>query len=293
VETVKGVPDGLGRMFDRVKLGGQAIASAASGPGKSGTEKAADVSQRVGSITVDVLGYETERRSLAKGLGVDPYTTNPVLAKKLDDMAWVAFSGRFGIQAAMSVVVPYSAVMGGATITNTAVYDTPPGDLINAARATFAETGAAEAEVAALMKNPQYSLSVLTSLARGVQRLKGVGGLASVVAFAAGARTQDDTRLAAAAANMLARHHESVGPLAAVAAPGPIVGRTAAGALVVPAPVDYVAWTERVARFADRDDLRAPARAAWLSGRMSAMARKEFETRGWKVDEAFTIAAER
>ena len=66
----------------------------------------ASITQRVGSITVDVLGYEKERRDLARSVGVDPYTTNPILAKKLTDMAWIAFSARFGIQTAMSVLVP-------------------------------------------------------------------------------------------------------------------------------------------------------------------------------------------
>jgi hypothetical protein len=123
-------------------------------PARAGEQKAADVSQRVGSITVDALGFEKERRDLAKSLGVDPYTSNPVLSKKLTDMAWVAFSGRFGIQAAMSVFVPGSSVMSVMTITNSSVYDTPPGDLINAARAIFAQTGASDAQVQALLKNP-------------------------------------------------------------------------------------------------------------------------------------------
>ena len=48
--------------------------------------------------------------------------------------------------------------------------------------------------------------------------------------------------------NILARYHESVARLASVSAPGPILGRTAAGAIVVPAALDYVAWTERIGR---------------------------------------------
>ncbi len=239
------------------------------------------------------LGYEKERRDLAKGLGVDPYTTNPVLAKKLDDMAWVAFSGRFGIQAATSAVMPYSMVMSAVTITNTTVYDTPAADLLNRAKATFVATGASDAAVTALMKNPQYSLSVLAALAQGCQRLQGVDGVASVVGFAAIARTQDETRGVTATVNMLARHHESAEPITRVSAPGPIVGRTARGKLVLPAPVDYVAWTERVARLAGREDLRAPTRSVWLSGRMSPHAARESRARGWAVDESFTIAAER
>jgi hypothetical protein len=293
VETITGFPDGVGRLFDRIELGSEKVYQAATAPDTSGREKVADVSKRVGGITVTALGYEKERRDLAKGLGVDPYTTNPVLAKKLDDMAWVAFSGRFGIQAAMSVLVPYSMAMSAVTITNTTIYDTPAGDLINRAQATFAATGASDAAVTALMKNPQYSLSVLTALAQGCQRLQGVNGLASVVGFAAIARTQDETRGVTAIVNMLARHHESMEPITLVSAPGPIIGRTAGGKLVLPAPVDYVAWTERVARLAGREDLKAPRRSAWLSGQMSLRAAKEFRARGWSVDESFSIAAER
>ncbi|HSE04788.1 MAG TPA: hypothetical protein VLK35_11600 [Methylomirabilota bacterium] len=293
VDTVTGIPDGVGRLFDRVKLGGTKVAEAASASDKGGGEKAADVSKRVGGISADALGYEKERRDLAKGLGVDPYTSNPVLAKKLDDMAWVAFSGRLGIQAAVSVFVPYSMAMSAVSITDSTVYDTPGADLINQAQAAFAATGASAVHVAALMNNGQYSLSVLTALARGLQRLKGVNGLASAVEFAAGAKTQDETRLVAAAVNMLARHHEGTERIAQVTAPGPIVGQTVGGTLVVPAPVDYAAWTERAGRFAQREDLKAAARNVWLSGRMSDRARKEFARRNWKVDESFTIAAER
>jgi len=293
VETMEGFPGGVTRLWDRIKLGSEKVAEAATAPGASGGQKVADVSERVGGITVTALGYEKERRDLAKGLGVDPYTTNPVLSKKLSDMAWVAFSGRFGIQTAMSVLVPYSMAMSAVTITNTTVYDTPQGDLINKAQAIFAETSASEAQVQALMKNKQYSLSVLTALAQGLQRLQGVNGLASIVDFAAAAKTQDETRFVAGSVNILARYHESVAPITVTMAPGPIIARTTNGTLVVPAAVDYVAWTERIGRMAQRDDLKTPDRTSWLSGQMSTRARKEFTARGWEVDESFSIAAER
>ena len=293
VQTIEGLPGGLTRLFDRIKLGEQSVVAAATAPSESTEQQASAVTQRVGSITVDTLGYEKERRRIAESVGVDPYTTNPVLAKKLTDMAWVAFSGRFVIQTAMAVFVPGSTVMSAVTITNSTVYDTPPGDLINNAQTIFAGTGASDAQVKALIKNPQYSLSVLTALAMGMQRLQGVNGLASVVDFAAVAKTQDEARFVAAAVNMMARYHERTQPIAAVMAPGPIIGRNARGGLVVPAPVDYVAWTERAARFAQRDDLKAPVRLAWVSGQFSPKGHKEFEKRGWSVFESFTIAAER
>jgi hypothetical protein len=61
----------------------------------------------------------------------------------------------------------------------------------------------------------------------------------------------------------------------------------------VTAPVDYVAWTARAGGFAAREDLKAQSRTVWLSGRMSLRAAKEFKARGWKVDESYSIAAER
>jgi hypothetical protein len=293
VETITGFPDGVARLFDRIKLGSERVYQAATAQGQSGGERAQEASKRVGMATITALGFEKERRDLAKSLGVDPYTTNPVLAEKLTDAAWVAFSGRMVIQTATSILVPYSMAMSAMTITNSSIYDTPAADLVNAATTIFSETGATDQQVQALVQNPQYSLSVLTDLAVAMRRLQGVPGRDSVVIFAAAARTQVETRFMAGAVGMLARYHEAVTPIVQVSAPGPILGRTATGALVVPLPVDYIAWTERVAHFPRRPDVQAPEHVGFISGRLSPLANKEFEKRGWKLFESFTIAAER
>src|SRR5215467_2092154 len=293
VETITGFPDGVARLFDRIELGSERVYQAATAPGQSGGERAQEASKRVGMATITALGFEKERRDLAKSLGVDPYTTNPVLSEKLTNAAWVAFSGRMVIQTATSILVPYSMAMSAVTITNSSIYDTPAADLINADTAIFNETGASEQQVRALMQNPQYPLSVLTDLALAIRRLQGVPGRDAVVIFAAAARTQVETRFMAGAVGMLARYHEAVAPIVQISAPGPILGRTEAGALVVPMPVDYIAWTERVAHFPQRPDIQAPEHVGFISGRLSPRAEKEFTKRGWKLWESFTIAAER
>ncbi len=293
VETITGFPDGVGRLFDRIELGSERVYQAATAPGQSGGERAQEASKRVGMATITALGFEKERRDLAKSLGVDPYTTNPVLSEKLTNAAWVAFSGRMVIQTATSILVPYSMAMSAVTITNSSIYDTPAADLVNAATTIFSEAGATEQQVQALVQNPQYSLTVLTDLAIAIRRLQGVPGRDAVVIFAAAAKTQPETRFMAGAVGMLARYHEAVAPIVQVSAPGPILGRTAAGALVVPMPVDYIAWTERVAQFPQRPDIQAPEHVGFISGRLSPLANKEFAKRGWKLYESFTIAAER
>ena len=293
VDTITGFPDGVARLFGRIKLGSERVYEAATAPGQSGGERASEATKRVGMATINAIGFEKERRDLAKSLGVDPYTSNEVLSKKLTDAAWVAFSGRFMIQTATSILVPYSMAMSAVTITNSSIYDTPPGDLINNATMIFGQTGASDAQVQALVQNPQYTLTVLTELALAVQRLQGVQGLDSIVIFGAVARTQDECRFVAGATNMLARYHEAVAPIAQVTAPGPILGRTADGTLVLPAPVDYVAWLERVAMAANRPDLQAPEKVFFVSGRLTPLAQKGLSKRGWKLFESFTRAAEK
>ena len=92
---------------------------------------------------------------------------------------------------------------------------------------------------------------------------------------------------------MFARYHESTERLALLSAPGPIVGRDVRGRLVVAAPVDYVAWTQRAALFARRDDLKTPNRLIWVSGQLDRRAYKDASALGWSIYENFTIAAER
>jgi len=291
VDTITVLPDGVGRLFGRIELGTQRVFQAATAPGASGGQRAEEASKRVGMATITALGFEKERRDLAKSLGVDPYTTNVVLSEKLTDTAWVSFSGRFLVQTATSILVPYSMAMSAVTITNSTVYDTPPADLVNNATRIFGTTGATEAQVQALVQNPQYSLTTLTELALGIQRLQGVPGRDAVVIFAAAARTQDECRFVAGAINMLARYHEAVAPIAQVSAPGPVLGRTAGGALVLAAPVDYVAWLARVGIAANRPDLQAPEKVSFVSGRLTPLAQKELTKRGWKIFESFTTAA--
>jgi hypothetical protein len=283
VQTAQGLSGGVDRFFDRVELGAQQIAGAASAPAQSSTDQAELIARRVGGLTANVFGYEAERRALAKSLGVDPYTTNPVLSKKLNDMAWVAFSGRVGVNTLISVFVPASIAISATSFTNSLIYDTPAADLIVRNQQLLTAMGASQPDTQALIKNQWYSLSVLTSLVSALDRLSGVNGRPAVVALAATATTEDQARFLANAVEMLAAQQQTVTPLAQLAASGTVIGRTQSGAPIVPGPVDYVAWTERVAGFAGRPDLQGTAGSLWITGLMSPEAKRQFAALGWTV----------
>lgn len=277
-QTLQGIPAGVGRFFDRVGSGAQRIARAASDAG-SNQDRAGVVLKGSGSAARDALGYEQERRNLAKQLKVDPYTTNPVLAKQLDDVAWVSFSGRLGVNAVMAVVVPVSIAITATSFTNDLVWDTPRGDLIVHNERALTSLGVPDGTARAFMSNAAIPLSVKTDLVQGLERLGDVKGRPAVIELAVTAGSEEQARFLATAIRLLGNGYD----LDEVTATGTVVGREKGGGIVVPAPVDYISWTERVARFANRDDLKASARSIRLTGKLSPLARQELGSLGWEV----------
>ena len=308
VDTVKGIPEGVSRFFDRVsrgaKTGAQKLGATkaeqdapappppgpgAGLPGATPQEPKQDVSvtteaaKAAGSVTRDAFGYDDRRRQLAKEVGVDPYTTNPVLAKRLDDIAWAAFSGGLGVTALKSAI-PGSMVISTSTMLTDWVYDTPPGDLKVQNQNTLLAMGVSQEAVDQLLRHRWYTLTLQSRLVRGLARLTGVAGRPDVMPLAVTVASEEQARFVVGAVEMLARYHEKVAPLAQVQVQGSVVARTQAGGLVVPGPVDLLAWTARMDRFAQRPELKATKRVLWLSGQASPRARRELERRGWTVE---------
>ena len=92
MDTVTGLPGGVGDLFGRVSLGASQIASSATNSFGSG-----EAAAQTGNATLAALGYEQVRRQLAHKLHVDPYSTDPILTKKLNHVAWVMFSARMTV----------------------------------------------------------------------------------------------------------------------------------------------------------------------------------------------------
>jgi hypothetical protein len=285
VDTVKGIPSGVGRFFDRVGSGTKRVYAAATDSSKSGEDRAGEVASSTGKAAADAFGYEQERRNLARQLKVDPYTSNPELADLLDQFATAAFVGRVGLNTLITVVVPVSLALTTTSATNDLVWDTPRGDLVVRNETKLREMGVPDATIAALQKTPGFTLSIQTALVDQLARLDGVDGRTEVVELAATSQDTDQALFVTRATRMLADHHARSGKLAALRATGTVTGRETGGALVVPGPVDYVSWTERLDRFSKRDDLAAAQRGIWLTGRASPRAVRELEARGWTVHQ--------
>jgi len=280
VDTVTGLPSGVGRMFDRVGSGVGRLVDSEPVPGSGGEEGGA------ADATRDLLGYEQERRGLAKKLGVDPYTTNKVLARKLDEIATTAFRARVGVNTTISVFVPASIILTGVRTMDNLVWDTPRGDLIVQVENKLKEFKVTPAQRALFLNNAAVPLSLQVAVVGNLDRLKDVRGREDVIWQMGSVATESQARFLSTSVRMLAEYHEKQAPLTAVAAPGAVIARDQNDALILPAPVDYLSWTERVAYFAKNPKLQgSPQRILWITGGMSPRAKQEFAANGWTIHE--------
>ena len=80
VETITGVPKGVGKFLGRIGRGAKEISSGRQrNEGEDGVVKSA-------------AGLSSTKRKLCADLGVNPYSTNEVLQSELDRVAWVVFA---------------------------------------------------------------------------------------------------------------------------------------------------------------------------------------------------------
>jgi hypothetical protein len=282
-ETAKAAPASVGRFFKGVgaktkKVGGEAK-DAVEGDDTAGGEGAKD---QAGDAAKDVSGMSKARRQWAQKLAVDPYTTNPALAKKLDDVAWAAYAGGF----AMNIVTP--PVIGMTASVNTLVWQLPPADIAKKNDAALTKMGVGEPARKAFLKNRFFTPTLQTAFVTALEALGSARGREQAVALATSeAESEDDARFFRRGALLLARYHAKVEPIASVEARRRVFfGRTASGALVIPVGFDYLTWTAEVEQAVKDPSYAAPKRALWLSGVASEAAKKGLAAGGWTLKES-------
>ena len=167
------------------------------------------------------------------------------------------------------------------------MWDTPKGDLIVRVETKLQEMKVPREQISVFTHNPAIPLSLQVAVVENLSRLSEVPGRGDVVVLMGNVVMESQARFLATSVRMLVDYHEKTKPITAVAAPGLLIGRDQDGALLLPAPVDYVSWTERIASFAKSPDfLAVPQRTLWLAGQMSPRAKREFETLGWTLRES-------
>jgi hypothetical protein len=292
VGSVKAVPATVGHFFAKVgnSVNGAAkrMKERADENGKSSEEAVSETLRGVGEAGKGIIGYETARLACARQLQVDPYTDLARLQDEMSKVSWVFFSG--GLPLRLGAM----AVSGGASTALTATKFVGLPDEIYTL--TPSELDLRNQQVMDSMKvplelrnsfngNPAWSTSLRRSLMRSLEGLGSVPGRQDVLALAASCSNRRQADFLAMALGMVAeRHAAGNSPIEKMEVIGRLPAVTeVSGALLVPAPVDYVSWTEEVAGFAMREDLRDRQPILLHTGAISPVAAKGLETHGWRT----------
>lgn len=280
IETIAGIPAGVGRFFQSAAT---TIARATeSNDGANSVQRAG-----TGDPAMDLLGINKAKRRIAKQVGADPYTTNPVLAKQLDDLARAAFAGGVSLDVALAVSTAGAATAISATATvSNLVWDRSPEDIRTMNEQKLAAMGVGADTVRAFVTNRWFTPTLSAPFVEHLAQLPAAKGRAAVVALAGTVASEAEARFMLNAVTMAREIGTERDPVVALDLVGRImVVRTRGGRVEVPAPVDYVVWTEPVRAFAQRRDLKGAERKILVTGIASARAREGLQATGWAVQE--------
>jgi hypothetical protein len=277
VETIAGIPGGVGRFFQSAATTISRATESNAGANATGT----------GGAAMDVLGLNTAKRRIAKQAGADPYTTNPVLAKQLDDLARAAFAGGVSLDVALAVSTAgvATAISATATISNL-VWDRSPEDIRALHEQQLAAMGVGPDTVRAFVTNRWIPPTLSVPFVEHLAQMPAAKGRAAVVALASTVASEGEARFMVNAVSMARQTSTERDPVVALDLAGRIlVVRTRGGRIEVPAPVDYVVWTEPVKAFAERKNANGSQRSILATGVASARAREGLQATGWVVRE--------
>jgi hypothetical protein len=313
VETVKGVPGGVKRMFKRAKwnveegvevakdLTSKDSEESAEREEKSTSEKTKELAREGAEASEKYakkyFGVSKAERRWAEKLGVDPYTSNDVLMREIKKVGKVDAAGRFGVRFA-----PIPRIPGVSYIqdVNKLVWSTHPRELRELNLKHLLAMGASEDAANGLLDSPWYSPSAQTYLVALLSDLDGVEDRVVALELAVAAGSRDEARFFVQAVTMVAEFHRSQTPIDRLVGGARFpAGLTADSRLVFLVPIDDIFWTEGIAEAAEGRYEEAgrgtdvAGREVWFRGGVSARCREELEERGWLVFAEVDFAEER
>ena len=287
VETVKRVPQTVGHFFSKVgssiERGAGKVKQAVQNEEKP---SAGEVGSSVGESAMRVAGFDKARLDTARQLGIDPYTDNRRLQEEIDKVTWAFFAGglplRIGAAAASAGIALTATNMVGLP---DEIYALTQSELALRDAKSLATMGVEEVVVKEFQIQPVLSTTRRHRIVKALEALPRANGRARVVELANSCATAEMAEFFIEALELLARRQAGG---AADFRELQVFGRLPAGVLAdgsleVPAPVDYVTWTEQVAAFAGRDDLGEAPRRLVHTGVLSPAAAAGFAAAGWQT----------
>jgi len=284
VKTVSAIPKGLKKFMGRA---GETVKSI-------GKKKDAEEGDG-GKNMQQIIGFTDAKRKVAISLGVDPYSTNEVLQKQLDDITWANFAGgmvfslgTMGIGGGVGTALTATQVTGSF---EQVLKEKNPTDLKLMNRKILLGLGASSGDTERFLKNTAFSPSVQTAFALNLQALDGVANRGAFVRLAGTiSSSEPDAIFCVQTAALMGNLHKGEKPLARIELLGDFpICIAKDGTAVVAMQWDYAAYTPMADKFSrDLDEFskdKGNKRLIALSGTISPRLRQALEARGDTVQD--------
>ncbi len=282
--TISNVPKGIMKFMGRA---GESIKNV----GKKSEGK-----DPQGNKAEQMIGYSDAKRKVAIKLGVDPYSTNSVLQKELNGIAWASFAGGFAFTAATLPVGGGAGMALSVTTTSNSLdsmlRDKSPSDLRIMNREALAAMGASESDINRLLNNNSFSPTSATAFVLNLQSLKGVANRSAFIRAAAqNSSSEPDALFCVLTSALMSKIHAEQKPLARIVMLGDFpVSLAIDGTVVLALQWDYAAWTSAAAALASQIQELAHQSGnkgvfVALSGQASPRLQQELKNRGFTIQD--------
>lgn len=229
------------------------------------------------------LQYNSQRRAMAKLLGVDPNSSNPILNEELDTLAWAAVWGNFSAGTALGQIGGSAAtVIGDTGKLNQYVLSKTPEQLRADNEKRLLALCSDETAVRSFLRRGGFTDTLRTALVLTLEKLAPESGCNGLLELAAKTHGEVEARYLVNALKLIAQQPGVEGGelLTAGAA---VAWRTPAAKLILPLPVDFLTWNTDLAAFFNRPSLRAANKLVLIGGEASMLAQRALTERGWSL----------
>jgi hypothetical protein len=279
VATTENTAAGIGQFIDGIRSGFNNM-------GKSRDDTVASLS-----------GEAREKRLIATGLGIDPYTDFQPLAYRLKELASAAAAGHLAVSVGMmavpgmaGLVVSNTSTAGDLSDTTKDYWDT---ELMDTNRDKLARLGVDGATADSLFANRNYTPGDLTAMVEALTSLNGTSNIGPTVAGAAGAGSRAAAYFIRRRMELTAAWQRRNKTIVSFVGDDSVMfplAQTTSGGIVGVYPIDVLSWTPGTAQTIDAMTAAAQKDGATsktlvITGAATPLAKARISARGWTLEE--------
>ncbi len=244
----------------------------------------ARTSSEIGREGKRFLKYNQSRNEIARHLGIDPNTSNPYILERLDSLAWAAVGGNFSAGEAIGAIAgPAAVVISDSQLIDTYVLAHTPEEIRARNEKNLQSLCSDEYTIRQFLRRGGFNDTLRTNLTNLLLKIDPRKGCNELLELAATTGSEVEARYLVDALALIARHGRArnsnlvvVGAAIAYAMPN--------GHVVLPMPVDYLAWTRDMGEFFARDEFTHTGdKLVLIGGEASPLTRRKLASNGWRV----------